>query len=289
MIRLFLTLLMTGSAVWAADDYVQSIERWREERQAALTEPESWLSLIGLHAVAPGSHTIGSGTDNAIRLAAGPARLGVLTLAPDRGVTLELAEGVEATMGGEPLRRGPLVYDEKDPTLVRFGAVSFIVIERGGGLYLRVRDRAAVRRRDFAGIDYFPINPAWRIEARWVPFDPIPEVPVTNILGQTSPMPAPGKAVFVHEGRTVELVAVDEGADELFFILTDLTAGVETYGAARFLYTEKPKDGRILLDFNRTENPPCAFNPYSTCPLPLKENRLAFRLDAGEKDYRGVH
>ncbi|GAB1489671.1 DUF1684 domain-containing protein [Opitutaceae bacterium] len=290
MLRFLVALLMVGSAVRAADDYVRSIERWREERLTALTAPESWLSLIGLHALSPGVQTVGSGADNAIRLRAGPDRLGTLTLAPDHSVTFEVASGAQATIGGQAVTKGTLTYTAEATTIVRFGTASFIVIDRGGSLYLRVRDSEAPRRRDFVGIDYFPIDPKWRIEAQWVPFEPVRQVPITNILGQASSMPAPGKAVFTYEGRTIELVAVDEGVDdELFFILTDLTAGEETYGAARFLYTTKPKDGRLLLDFNRTENPPCAFNPYSTCPLPPKENRLPFRLEAGEKMYRGVH
>ncbi|HEY0966379.1 MAG TPA: DUF1684 domain-containing protein [Opitutaceae bacterium] len=291
MLRFLLPLLMlTGVTAFAADDYVRSIETWRDERRTALTAPESWLSLIGLHALAPGAQTVGSGADNAVRLRAGPERLGTLTLAPDRMVTFEVASGVQATIGGQTVARGALTYTAEATTIVRFGTASFIVIDRGGSLYLRVRDSETPRRRDFVGIDYFPIDPKWKIEAQWVPFEPVRQVPITNILGQTGPQPSPGKAVFTHEGRTIELVAVDEGAEnELFFILTDLTAGEETYGAARFLYTTKPKDGRLVLDFNRTENPPCAFNPYSTCPLPPKENRLPFRLEAGEKMYRGVH
>ncbi len=290
MLRFLVAFFLMGVSAFGADDYVRSIETWRAERLAALTAPESWLSLIGLHALAPGAQTVGSGADNAIRLRAGPARLGVITLSADRLVTLALEPGVAATIGGQAVAQGGLAYTEEAPTQVRFGTASFIVIDRGGNLYLRVRDSETARRRDFVGIDSYPIDPKWRIEAQWVPFEPVRQVPITNILGQTGPQPAPGKAVFVYEGRTHELIAIDEGVeDELFFILTDLTAGEETYGAARFLYTSKPRDGRLMLDFNRVENPPCAFNPYSTCPLPPKENRLPFRLGAGEKMYRGVH
>ena len=290
MLRLLVAFSLLASSAFGADDYGRSIETWRSERLAALTAPESWLSLIGLHALAPGAQTVGSGADNAIRLRAGPARLGVITVAADRVVTLALEPGVAATIGGQAIAQGGLAFTDEAPTRVRFGTASFIVIERGGNLYLRVRDSETARRRDFVGIDSFPIDSRWRIDAQWIPFDPVRQVPITNILGQTGPEPAPGKAVFVYEGRTHELIAIDEGGeDQLFFILTDLTAGEETYGAARFLYTRRPREGRLLLDFNQVENPPCAFNPYSTCPLPPRENRLPFRLEAGEKTYRGVH
>lgn len=288
-LRLLLPVLLLTASAWADDAYVRSIEAWRAERVAALTAPESWLSLIGLHPLAPGGQSVGAAEGNAIRLAAGPARLGVVTLGADRKVTLALADGAEATIGGRAVRSAELVYTGREPTVVRFGTASFYVIERGRDLYLRVRDTEAPGRKHFAGIDSFPIDPAWRIEAQWVPFDPPRQMPIANILGQTTPAPVPGKAVFTHEGRTFELLPIDEGTDELFFVITDLTAGEETYGAARFLYADKPRDGKIVLDFNRTENPPCAFTSFATCPLPPKENRLPFRLTAGEKNYRGTH
>jgi len=288
-LRLLLPLLLLTASALAEDAYVQSVEAWRAKRVAALTAPESWLSLIGLHRLEPGAQSIGAAEGNAIRLAAGPARLGTVSLGLDRNVTLTLVDGTEATIGGRAVRSGELVYTGREPTIVRFGTASFHVIERGSDLYLRVRDTEAPGRKHFAGIDSFPIDPAWRIEAQWVPFDPPRQMPITNILGQTTPAPVPGKAVFTHEGRTFELLPIDEGTDELFFVITDLTAGEETYGAARFLYADKPRDGKIVLDFNRTENPPCAFTSFATCPLPPKENRLPFRLTAGEKNYRGAH
>jgi len=152
-----------------------------------------------------------------------------------------------------------------------------------------VRDSEAPTLKHFAGLEYFPTDPAWRIEAAWIPFDPPRQVPITNVLGVTEPAPVPGKAVFSYQGQTVELLPIDEGGDELFFVLTDLTAGAETYEASRFLYAAKPKDGKIILDFNQLENPPCAFTAFATCPLPPRENRLPFRVTAGEKKYSGAH
>jgi uncharacterized protein (DUF1684 family) len=180
--------------------------------------------------------------------------------------------------------------DAGEPTIVTAGTVSLFVIDRGGRKALRVKDSAAERRTHFVGLDYFPIDQAWRIEARWEPFEKSRLLPIMNILGQVEPEPVPGKAVFEHDGKTVELLAIDEGPDEpLFFVISDATIGKETYAASRFLYAERPKDGKIVLDFNRAQNPPCAFTPFATCPLPPKENRLAFAITAGEKNYRGAH
>ena len=120
-------------------------------------------------------------------------------------------------------------------------------------------------------------------------FDEPRKIPITNILGQTEPAIVHGKAVFERDGRKIELIPIDEGPGEpLFFVISDATSGQETYGAARFLYADAPVDGKVVLDFNRMQNPPCAFTPFATCPLPPKENRLAFAVTAGEKNYRGA-
>lgn len=285
---LLLTALLTTVAL--ADDYTQSIETLRAERVARLTTPNGWLTLIGRHQLSPGPNTVGTATDNSIQLAAGPPYLGTVTLAADRRITLTPAPSALLEINGVPAH-GPteLVWQDDKLTRVTFGTASFSVMRRGENLYLRVRDRAAPTLAHFAGLDYFPIDPAWRIEAGWVPFDPVRQVNITNMIGITEPAPVPGKAVFTYAGRTVELLPIDEGGDELFFVLTDLTAGEETYEASRFLYAAKPKDGKIILDFNRMQNPPCAFTAFATCPLPPRENRMPFRVTAGEKKYQGAH
>jgi uncharacterized protein (DUF1684 family) len=287
---LLLATLLTVPAL--ADDYTKSIEDWRAARVARLTTPDGWLTLIGRHLLTPGDNTIGTAADNSIRLAAGPPYLATVTLAPGRKITLQPAPGALLEVDGVPAHAATgLVFDGDKPTRVTFGTASFYVMRRGEGLYLRVRDSEAAGRAHFAGLDYFPIDPAWRIAAAWVPFDPVKQVNITNMIGVTEPAPVPGKAVFTYQGHTVELLPIDEGGDDLFFVLTDLTAGEETYEASRFLYAPRPKPGetKIVLDFNRLQNPPCAFTAFATCPLPPKENRMPFRVTAGELKYRGAH
>lgn len=286
--RLLALTVLLGANGAAADDPAAANARWRGERVASLTRAEGWLSLIGLHWLQPGDNTIGSAAHNTLRLAAGPDRLGLARLEAD-GTILFTAASDTVTIDGQAVASAPLRYDGEAPTLVRSGTVSLYVIKRGEKLGLRVKDTASPRRRDFAGIDYFAFDPAWRIEARWVPFPEPREIPITNLLGQTSPALCPGKAVFTHEGRTVELLPIAEGPGDLFFVISDRTSGAETYGACRFVYASPPVDGRVVLDFNRAQNPPCAFTPFATCPLPPKENQLPFRVTAGEKNYRGEH
>ncbi len=287
---LLLALVLAGPVV--ADDYTASIEAWRRTRLSRLKHPTSWLTLIGRHPIEPGTWSVGSAEGNVIRLAAGPDKLGTITHAPDGKVTFAISDDVAAVIDGTTNneRTAELEYRSDKPTYVRTGTLNMHVMERSGKLFLRVRDIQAVRRTQFAGIESFPIDPSWRIKASWVPFDPPREVMLTNIIGLVEPATIPGKAVFTRAGRTYELIPIDEGPKEdLFFVLTDKTAGTETYEACRFLYAKRPVDGKIILDFNQVYNPPCAFTPFATCPLPPKENVLPFALRVGEKKYKGNH
>ncbi|WP_438481683.1 DUF1684 domain-containing protein [Oleiharenicola lentus] len=288
--RLLLGLLISAAALVAQDDYAKTIEQVRAERVAQLTASDSWLTLVGRHALQPGKNTLGTATENSVRLASGPPYLGIITL--EEGVTtFRPAPSSLVKVDGETVRSAVLQYRTLKPTRVTFGTANFYIMERGDTLFVRMRDTAAPNLKQFAGIEYFPTDPAWRIEAQWMPFEKSRMLPVTNMIGQTSPQPVPGKAVFTHAGKTVELLPIDEGGDHLFFVLTDLTAGEETYEASRFLYAKKPKAGetKIILDFNQMQNPPCAFTEFATCPLPPKENQIPFRVTAGEKKYRGKH
>lgn len=274
----------------AASDYVAQIKASRAARVQRLTKPDGWLTLIGLHFLQAGNNSVGSGADNSIVLAKGPAHLGTVTLDADGTVYISLNPGAEALVDGREVLRAKLnLGDERTPTQVTCGTLSFFLIERSGRKALRVKDSESPRRTGFKGLDYFPIDPTWRIEAQWVSFDHPREIMIANILGQQSPALIPGKAVFVRDGRMFELLPLIEGADEpLFFVISDLTSGKETYAAARFVYSEPPHDGKLVLDFNEAVNPPCAFTPFATCPLPPKENRLPIAVTAGEKSYVGT-
>lgn len=276
-------------------DHARQIEQWREERIARLTAPDGWLSLIGLVWLTPGAQRVGSGPDNDRVLGAGPTHLGTLTLDAESMVQLALAEGVDATVDGEHRASATLVDDAHassgaSPSLVRIGSLSFFVIDRDGRKALRVMDSEAATRRQFQGIDYFPVDPSWRIHAQWLPFDPPHTLQMGNVLGTLDSVEVPGKAVFERNGERFELLPYQEEPDgELFFVIADATSGMETYGAARFLYAALPEKGQVVLDFNRAYNPPCASTAFATCPLAPPENRLAVAVEAGEKNYRGTH
>ena len=273
----------------AKDPYTAEIEAWRTQRVQLLTKPDGWLSLIGLHFLKTGENTVGTAPDNAVVLAKGPAHLGVFNLADNGTVHVMFNPGTEIKVDGQPVLAATLRDDQRGrPTMVTVGTVSLYVIDRDGKRALRVKDSDAATRTHFLGIDYFPIDPSWQIEAQWVAFDKPREVPITNILGSVSPARILGKAVFTRDGHTYELLPIQEDPDGvLFFVISDQTSGDQTYAAARFLYAAPAVDGKVLLDFNKAQNPPCAFTSFATCPLPPKENKLPLAVTAGEKKYRG--
>ncbi len=275
----------------SAAAYRQQVETWRTQRVERLKAPNGWLSLVGLDWLKDGDNTIGSAKDNDLVIAGAPAHLGMIALA--RGnATITLDAKSSATIDGTPKTSADLVDDSHDkPTVVAFGTVNFYLVQRGDKYGLRIKDSDAPTRRNFAGIDYFPIDPGWRIEANWEAYNPPHEVEEANILGQVEKVQVPGAATFERDGKIwrVEPMIENPGDTELFLVFADKTSGKETYGAARFLYTAMPKDGKVILDFNQAYNPPCAFTPFATCSLPTAQNRLDMRVTAGEKKYRGGH
>lgn len=274
-----------------AETYEAELMAERAERVQRLTAPDGWLSLIGLHFLVEGDNLVGSAAENQVVLAAGPARVGNVVVTAGGTARLQVAPGVDVRVNGVPVLSAELGDGRTGrAATVSCGTVSFFVIERGGRLALRVRDTEAKRRREFAGIDYFPVDTTWRIEATWEPYARPREVPIRNILGQESRAIVLGRAVFTRDGHRIGLIPIQEAPGEpLFFVISDLTSGTETYAAARFIYADPPRDGRVVVDFNRAINPPCAFTPFATCPLPPPENQLPIAVRAGERDYRGEH
>jgi uncharacterized protein (DUF1684 family) len=283
----------SANAAKPANAYEAEIGKWRSARVDRLKAPNGWLSLIGLDWLKDGKNTVGAAKSNDIVLAAGPANMGTVTL--DKGkVTFEtdprggMTNAV--TVDGKHVKKTSLTDDASgEPSVVQAGSASFYVIDRNGRKGLRVKDTNAKARSGFTGIDYYPIDPSWRVEAKFTPFNPPHTLEIPNVIGQVDKMPIPGKVEFERDGKKYTLLPVLEEPDakELWYIFADRTSAKETYGGGRFLYSEMPKDGKVVVDFNKAYNPPCAFSPHATCPLAPTENRLAIPVTAGEKKYRG--
>jgi len=274
------------SAALSEDAYLAEIRDWRQRRHDRLASEDGWLTLVGLEWLREGGNRIGSDADNEIRIAGGPSYWGSIELSGGE-LLFTPAPDAQLTIDGAPAGPTRLVPDaEGTPTIVRSENLSFQVILRGS-YALRIKDRQAPTLLSFEGVDNYPVDPRWRKETRCIPAEPGKTIEIANVLGQSEDMMVAGIVEFEHEGRDLSLLALKEqDADSLWFLFADRSNGRETYGAGRFLYSDgMPEDGRLVLDFNKSYNPPCAFSDYSTCPLPPQQNRMNLFVTAGEKDY----
>ncbi len=283
-----LALAQSVPAVDAA--YRAAFEKWKADLVEDLKQ--NWLPLAGLFWLKPGDNTFGTGASNALVLPkdSAPARAGSFLL-QGRQVTVKFATGVPATIAGKPATTANLDPDVSGhPSVIRLGTLRMYVIERGDRVGIRVKDIDSPAVKKYRGPEFYPLNPAFKITARWIPSGGKKTVDVPNVLGDVTPTPVAGEAHFKINGQDVILQAL--GGDEkqgLFFIFKDLTSKTETYPPGRFLQTEPVAKATLVLDFNEAYNPPCAVTPYATCPLPPKQNQLPVAIPAGEKYDRHRH
>lgn len=275
-----------SDVAFLADDAV-----WREQRKQGLVQPDGWTSLVGLHWLELKAHYLGSGsgTGNGMRLAFGPPKMGMVEQ-QDGHVYFTPENGVALTLDGKPLKaRVELATDQDEtPGVVGFdeGKGTLLVIKRGERFGLRIKHADAPTRLQFAGLEYWPPQLDWRITGKFVAHPPGKTLAIADIIGTATDAPNPGAVEFVRDGKTHRIEAMGEADGGLFLVFADRTSGHGSYPAGRFMDTAAPDtQGDVLLDFNRAYNPPCAFTPFATCPLPPPENRLDLAITAGEKTY----
>jgi uncharacterized protein (DUF1684 family) len=272
-------LMMAAGVLFAGSTYKDEITDWRTKHEAGLKNPNGWLSVAGLFWLHDGPNAVGSDPQSDVVLpGSAPRRAGVLTFHNDK-VSFEPAGK------GFPGKRGALRADaEGHPDVVEIAGVELTIIRRGEKTGVRLRDPNAATRRDFPGLKWFPVDERWRVKAKWTAYSEPKTIAITNILGMTDQEPSPGYAEFTMQGQKLRLEPVLED-NMLFFIFKDQTSGKSTYGAGRFLYADLAKNGEVILDFNKAENPPCAFTAFATCPLPPRQNALAAPVEAGELNF----
>jgi uncharacterized protein (DUF1684 family) len=278
-------------AAEAARAFAAHEKPWRDARAAELVSPEGWTTVIGLHWLERGGHYVGSAPGNGIRLAKGPAQLGLFTLDAKGNVTFAPEQGVALTLDGQPLAGTTTLRTDRDPAgpaKLGFddGKGIATIIVRGDRVALRVRHADAEARTHFKGIQYWPGGPDWTVDARFVPNPPGKTMPIVNIVNMVEEVPNPGAVEFERDGKVHRLELLDQGEPTLFLVYADRTSGHGSYPAGRYLDLPRPgPDGRVRIDFNRAENPPCAFTAFATCPLAPPANRLDLAVVAGEKQY----
>jgi len=267
-------------------EYEQEIAKWQAKRDAELRNPDGWLTLAGLFWLEPGRNSFGGDSSTDIHFPGLSApRLGEFIVSDDR-VEVVVASGLEITCQGAIISEMILTGSETDEEVLAYGSLRWFVMRRDGRWAVRLRDRSHPALAAFHGVEYFPADPAWRVTARLVAHPTPVTIPVPTILGSVNQTPSPGILHFSLNGAEQRLVALGQADKPLSVIFADATSGQETYGSGRFLTVDAPNaDGKTVIDFNRAYNPPCAFTPFATCPLPPAGNRLAIPITAGEKKY----
>ena len=265
--------------------YEAEVLEWRAGRLARLLDPNGYLTQVGLQWLDEGTYSIGSDPGNDIVIpATAAARIGELRVATD-GVLLVVEEGVEVLHDGEPVSEIFMGADtSENPVTVTHRSLAWGIIERDGPIAVRLRDYEHPFVDTFGPLSYYDIDPAYRVAAKLNSYAEPRTVAVDTVIDGFQQFPvAPGIVTFELNGERYELEPTISD-EKLFFVFGDDTNRDATYGAGRFLYADAPgEDGRLVLDFNKSYSPPCAFNDFSTCPVASPRNRLPTRIEAGEK------
>ncbi len=267
--------------------YVKSIKEFHNQRIERLKQPDSWLSLVGLYWLKEGENSFGSADSNDIVFPknSAPANLGVFEL-KDSVVLAKINYGEKVYLHNIPVLYQIMHNDLSiNTTILKYGTLSWYVIKRDNRFGIRLKDSEAPLLKGFDGIDMFEIDTAWRVPAKFVEYKSPKKVLTPTVIGTFEESMVYGKLEFKIDG---ELFSLEPSVSEngYFLVFADETNGVETYGAGRFLFVEKPDSSeQLYIDFNKTYNPPCVFTKYATCPLPRKENYLKIKVLAGEKNF----
>lgn len=292
IISLFFILLtyLSYAQTSAVPDYKTEIDTWHQKRVERLKGENGWLNVVGLLWLKEGENTFGSDRDNAIIFPKGKAdgKMGTFVL-KDGKVSMNVNKGVEVKANEKNFTSG-VIFNGHDESAITLShkTLKWFVIHRGEKYGIRLRDLQSDALVNFTHIDRFPVDEKWKITATYVPAEKEETIAIINVLGMTTETPYGGVLNFEIDGYKYHLDATLEGK-ELFIVFADSTSGAETYGGGRFLYASVPTEGnKVVLDFNKAYNPPCAFTAFATCPLPPDSNKLPVSITAGEKNY-GEH
>ena len=279
---IFFFWLMSFASFSQGNEYEKEITAFRKMRIDSLQHENGYLNLSGLFWLKEGENTIGADPKNDFVFPAehSDSFLGKIIL--NKGIVIfKSNEANQVFSLGQPAKN-VIIYQEKRAIVLAHKSLRWFIIKRGEKYVLRLRDLEGEYVRNFKGIDYFSIDSSWRIKAKFVSTLG-KKINITDITGRNYLEDSPGELHFAIKGKKYTLEAGGT-LDEFFIVFGDLTNKKTTYGGGRFLYANAPdKEGNVILDFNKSLNPPCEFTPFATCPLPTKKNRMNLEITAGEK------
>jgi uncharacterized protein (DUF1684 family) len=260
--------------------YRKQYEAWLGEQQNVAREASK---IVGIWPLEAGETPFGSDTSLPIVLpaTAAPARAGLFTRTGET-VTVTPAPGVRLLSEGKPLTKSSQVQNE-----MTLGSVRLFVIPMGDGrVFLDASDEEHPVLKNFPRVQTYPVEARFRVAARFDAFDRPKMMKIADVRGGTLEYPAAGRLTFRIGDQEQQLTAFGfPDSDQFSIFFKDATNSSTTYGN-RMVHAPKVGKGEwTVLDFNFAGNPPCAYSPYTTCPLAPAENRLAVAIEAGEKNF----
>ena len=260
-------------------------EKWRAKHDVDYRR--DWVSIAGMLPLKPGINTAGSAPASDLVLPASvPATVGRF-VNNGKSVRFEPVPGAVVKLKEKPVAAPIDLKDDsgRDSDELVIGDVRMVVHKSGENLSLRVRDPNGPLAKGFLGFTWFPIDQQYRVVGRFIPDQTPKTLKVPNTYGDIDDYKTEGVVEFTLLGQVLRLRPFTTRPKRFYFVFRDTSSGKETYETARFLYSDLLDDGTTVLDFNIAYNPPCSFNPFTTCPIPLRENRLPVKILAGEKAY----
>lgn len=282
----------TPDAPWDEAAWRQSLTTWDTVREQWVAGPYGPLAQVGLCRLDPATLPVAVGRDSANHCVVPgsgiPARVGTLTIVGD---TLTLVDTAAFWVGEQSLREGRVLALRDQPAVdgaqAWHDALRLTARWADGAITVWALDTTAAARQQFAGLVRWPVDPSWRVAARFEPADnDWRRVP--TVRGFDLPRQVAGVVVATVAGTPRRLTAYSKGrgATSMLVVIRDATSGDGSYPAGRFVDVPLPDSlGRTELDFNRARNPDCAFTLSSPCPLPPRENWFTERIEAGEQSY----
>ncbi len=282
-----LVMLLGCGPTKPTKEYVSEIENWKTSRLKDLMGEEGYVNLAGLFWLKEGENTFGGSDENDLKFPEDktPETLGAFILQNDTVYMVTSGESGITSGGIEIGKRTPAYNGDMENTPeFNWGSLRWIVIKRGEKFGVRLRDFEHENLTNMDPIEFFDLNPEMKVVADFVPYDPPKFVKTANILGMAYDAKVPGLLKFELQGQKCEMEPNLDG--DLHLRFTDETTGEETYGLGRYLHADMPDaSNKVVIDFNKAYNPPCAFTEHATCPIPPKANHIAFKLLAGEKNF----
>lgn len=309
---LLLTLLGGGLPLTAANrppdqQAVAEILAYRSRQQTNFRGEKSPLAVERVVILRKEENTIGNDPQADVKLnAPGVARQAAVAIVKNGLCTIRLLSPAANINGDPKLRERAMRSTDR----VAIGPYRFQVRRPEGQFALRISNVNHPALKGFRGLDYYPIELAYRVPATFHRYATERHVTVEATQGGPQDYILAGYLDLQIKGKLLRLDALidPDEPDILFVIFKDLTNGHGSYKVGRYIdikmpspsatrrpppadrpfrWSDVPDNVPVIVDFNQSYNPLCAYGSFFFCPIPPKQNHLLVEIPAGQKDYAG--